>query len=424
MEAPIHLSQLELTEPITDIQLPLREDSKSYNAVQLLVSMQHIPVGHVLLTTQDLSASAVSHQVWQELGTVLNERRTRVGLPALREIAGDGIPAEEQLGDEVVNCPLISVVVCTRDRPESLMKTLKDLAALNYSPFEVVVVDNAPSSEATRDAVLGCFGNDSRFRYVCEPRPGLSRARNRGIAEAIGDYVAFTDDDVRVDQWWLDGIMRGFQASPDAACVTGMIATAEINNAIQLYFHIRADWGTSCERRLFDLFENSDDSPLYPYTVGRFGAGANFAITRTALKEIGSFDEALGAGAPSAGGEDLNIFMRVILSGHCLVYEPSAVVWHVHRAELAALSKQMRAYGTGLTAALTAIIMQSAKARRELPTKVLKGVAHMAKLQDGVQTNQTLPRGLVRREVIGYFMGPRLYMKGRRNLRRLRKLDA
>jgi hypothetical protein len=203
-----------------------------------------------------------------------------------------------------------------------------------------------------------------------------------------------------------------------------MIATAEINNPIQLYFHIRADWGASCERRLFDLFENSDDSPLYPYTVGRLGAGANFAVTRAVLKEIGGFDEALGAGAPSAGGEDLNVFMRIILGGHCLVYEPSAVVWHVHRADFAALSKQMRAYGTGLTAALIAIILQSARARRELPSKVLKGVAHMAKLQDGVQTNQTLPAGLVRREVFGYFLGPWLYLKGRRNLRRLRKVQA
>ncbi|TVZ07110.1 glycosyltransferase [Trebonia kvetii] len=421
MEAPILIGQLELTAPITDIQLPPREDGQVYTAVQLLVRMEHIPVGHVLLTIHDLRASAVSHQIWQTLGSVINERRGRVGLPALLEIPRDGIPVEKQLGGEVVSRPLVSVVVCTRDRPGSLMKTLKDLASLNYSSFEVVVVDNAPSSDATQNAVLDRFGADSRFRYVCEPRPGLSRARNRGILEAAGDYVAFTDDDVRVDQWWLDGIMRGFQTSANVECVTGMIATAEINNMVQLYFHIRAGWGTNCERRLFDLFEHSDASPLYPYTVGRFGAGANFAVTRAVVKEIGGFDEALGAGAPSGGGEDLNMFMRVILGGYCLVYEPSAVVWHEHRADLPALSKQMRAYGTGLTAALTAIMIQSARARRELPTRVLKGVAHMAKLQGGVRTNQNLPPGLVGREIIGYLMGPLLYMKGWGNLRRLRK---
>lgn len=424
MEAPIFIGQLELTEPITDIQLPLRTDGDVYNGIQLLVRMQRIPVGHVLLATDDLRASAISHQVWRALGTVINERRAHVALPALREIPADGIPVEEVLSDEPVKRPLVSVVVCTRDRPQSLTNALRDLAALKYSPFEVVVIDNAPSSDATRNVMLNEFGDDPRFRYVHERRPGLSCARNRGVLEASGDIVAFTDDDVRVDPWWLDGIIRGFQAAPDVACVTGMIATAEINNAVQLYFHIRVGWGVSCERRLFDLFENRDDSPLYPYAVGKFGAGANFAITRAALKEIGDFDEALGAGTPSGAGEDTNMFMRVILGGHRLVYEPSGIVWHVHRTELAALSKQIRAYGSGCAAAMTAIIVQNARARRELPTKVFKGVAHMAKLQDGVRTNQTVPSGLVKREVIGLVMGSWLYVKGRRNLRRPAELQA
>ena len=73
---------------------------------------------------------------------------------------------------------------------------------------------------------------------------------------------------------------------------------------------------------------------------------------------------------------------------------------------------------------MTAIIVQSARARRELPTKVLKGVAHMAKLQSGVRTNKTVPSGLVKREVIGLVMGSWLYVKSRRNLRRSPELQA
>src|SRR5262249_16299071 len=153
-------------------------------------------------------------------------------------------------------------------------------------------------------------------------------------------------------------------------CVTGLIATAQLDNAIQLYFHLRAGWGENCQQRIFDLAENRDDSPLYPYAVGSLGAGANFAISRIAVKDIGNFNEALGAGTPAGGGEDLNMFMRVILGGHRLVYEPSALVWHVHRAELASLAKQIRAYGTGCTAAMTAIVLADPRARRELPAKV------------------------------------------------------
>ena len=99
------------------------------------------------------------------------------------------------------------------------------------------------------------FGTDPRFRYVREPRPGLSCARNRGLAEASADIVAFTDDDVGVDPWWLNGIARGFRAASDVACVTGLIATAEIDNAAQLYFHLREGWGTNCDRRIYDLRE-------------------------------------------------------------------------------------------------------------------------------------------------------------------------
>jgi GT2 family glycosyltransferase len=418
VEAPIFIGELELSAPITDIRLPMHSSGDHYKGARLLVRIQHIPVGYVQVPADALTAELLARQVWQELGPSINSGRNRAGLPPLRELPINGISVEKPLSRDPEDRPFVSVVICTRDRPESLLKTLRDVAALNYDPFEVVVVDNAPSSDETQNAVAREFGDDPRFRYVREPRPGLSCARNRGLTEATADLVAFTDDDVRVDQWWLDGIVSGFQSASEVACVTGLIATAEIENAVQLYFHIRAGWGESCEPRIFDLAENRDDSPLYPYTVGRFGAGANFAVSRLALKDIGAFNEALGAGSPSGGGEDLHMFMRVILSGYRIVYAPSAVVWHVHRSDLAALSKQIRAYGTGCTAALTAIFLDSSKARRELPTKVVKGVLHMRKLTSGVRENETLPAGLVKRESVGFALGPWLYLKGKRGLRR------
>jgi GT2 family glycosyltransferase len=298
-----------------------------------------------------------------------------------------------------------------------VITALDGLTGLRYPSFEIVVVDNAPTSSATRDAIHSRFGADPRVRYVCEPRPGLSRARNRGVAEAAAEIVAFTDDDVRVDPWWLDGIVRGFRASPGASCVTGLIATAQLENSAQLYFHLREGWGTACERRLFDLAENRDESPLYPYSPGIFGAGANFAMSRTALKELGGFDEALGAGTISGGGEDLDMFMRVILAGHRLVYEPSAIVWHFHRTDLAELTRQMRAYGTGCTAALTAIVMKNPRSRLELPPRIGRGVLRVFTLSDRVKDNPTLPSGLMRREIGGLLAGPRLYLKARRALR-------
>jgi GT2 family glycosyltransferase len=424
LEAPIFIGELEITEPITSISLPVRQDARSYKGIRLLVRMRHLPIGYVLLRPDELAAAMICEQVWRQLSSAINAQRARSGLGPIAELPVEGLQvqatvAEETSAGEGCQCPLTTVVICTRDRPDSVIVALRGIAAMRYRPIEVVVVDNAPSSNAAMNAILAEFGDDPRFRYVREPRLGLSRARNRGVAESSGEIIAFTDDDVIIDPWWLDGIIRGFQAVPTVGCVTGLIATAEIENEAQLYFHLRAGWGMLCERRIFDLAEHRDNSALYPYSAGIFGSGANFAVSRQVFKQVGGFDEALGAGTPSGGGEDLNMFVRVILGGYRLVYEPSAIVSHVHRASVRELSKQMFAYGTGCTAALAALAWENRRARRELPSKIGSGLLRMLNLTSRVRGNPTLPPGLIRREISGLVVGPWLYLQGRRHLRRL-----
>ena len=427
MKAPIYIAELEISEAIKDIRLPIRTDGQTYNGVQLLVRMRGTPVGYAFLAADALDADAVARQVWSQLSCAISAHLERTGLPRVGALPVGGLPVSglpvgglpvaPEMAGESADFPMVSVVVCTRDRPDSVVTALRELAAVRYRAFEIVVVDNAPRTDATERAVRAAFEGDPRVRYVREPRPGLSCARNRGVAEASADIVAFTDDDVRVDPHWLEGIARGFRAAPDVACVTGLIATAQLENAAQLYFHLREGWGTECERRIFDLAENRDESPLYPYSPGIFGAGANFALSRTVLKELGGFDEALGAGTASGGGEDLDMFMRVILAGHRIVYEPSAIVSHVHRTDLAELTRQMKAYGSGLTAALTATVVKSRRARLEIPLRVARGMLRLFTLNDRVKDNPTLPPGLMRQELIGMLWGPWLYSKGRRRAR-------
>ena len=416
MEAPVFIDELELTEPIVDIRPTERVGGPAYNGVYLLVRLQHVPVGYVFMQSDTLGADTVARQVWERLSTAINARYELAGLPSVDSLPVSGLPVAAELEDGTTSRPFASVVVCTRNRPESVLVTLRSLLAMHYRPFEIVVIDNAPNSDATKDALLAAYAEDPRVRYVRELRPGLSCARNRGLAEAAGEIVAFTDDDVTVDPWWLNGIVRGFHAVPDVACVTGMAATAQLENAEQLYFHLREAWGAVCERRVFDLSENRDASPLYPYSPGIFGAGANFAVSRTVMKEVGGFDEALGAGTVSGGGEDLEIFMRIILSGNRLVYEPAAIVSHYHRTDLAELTRQMRAYGTGNTAALAAIMLRVPRARRDVPLRIVPGVLRIFTLNDRVKDNPTLPRGLMAKEVRGLLAGPWLYFKARRRI--------
>lgn len=416
MKAPIFIGDLELTAPISDIKLPVRDDGTSYNGVFLLVKLQRTPVGYAFLPPHALDAQQIARQLQEQLGDAINELYRRAGLPGVNTLPIDGLAPVAALSNDIVDRPMISVVVCTRDRPESIINMLRSVTAVHYEPFEIVVVDNAPSSDATRDAVLAEYGDDPRIRYVREPRPGVSCAKNRGLLEASADIVAFTDDDVTVDPWWLDGVVRGFRAAPEVACVTGLVATARLENAVQLYFHLRQGLWV-CNRRIFDLTENRDDSPLFPYSPGKFGMGANFAVTRALMKEIGPFDEALGAGTVTGAGEDIDIFMRIILSGNRIVYEPTSIVSHYHRVGLAQLDDQMLRYGSGFTAALCAIALRVPRARYELPLKILRGIPRMFTLNDRTKDNSTLPPGLMKREYQGFLIGPALYYKARRRLR-------
>jgi cellulose synthase/poly-beta-1,6-N-acetylglucosamine synthase-like glycosyltransferase len=418
METPVLVGELELTDRITDISLPVRADGERYQGVRLLVRMQRIPVGYASISRDELSATAVASHVWRQLGPAVNTRRSRVGLPALTTLSVNGLAREEALAEEVTHRPFVSVVINTRDRPDSALSTVRRLTSLCYQPYEVIVVDNAPSSNLTRDAIRQEFRDDPRLRYVREPRQGSSFAKNRGVAESSGDIIAFTDDDVIVDRWWLEGIMRGFGQAEGVACVTGLIPTARLENIAQLYFDRRQAWGTAFERRIFDLTEHRDSSPLYPYSAGIFGAGANFAMAREALTELGGFDQALGAGTRCGGGEDLDVFMRTILAGHRIVYEPSAIVAHVHRADLSDLSRQMRTYGSGCTAALTAVLLHNRRARVELPTKIIAGAIRVAKVSERTKGDASLPSGLLAEERRGMLRGPWLYLRTKLALRR------
>ena len=315
---------------------------------------------------------------------------------------------------------LVSVVVCTRDRAGQLAACLDRLRALTYAPLEIVVVDNAPTDASTRDLVTAVAAEDPRFRYVHEPRPGLSRARNAGLAAARGRYLAYTDDDVAVDPGWVEGLLRGFGRADGVGCVTGLVATAGIAGAAEEYFDARAaSWSTRCEPLVWSMAEGSDD-PLFPYSPGVFGTGASLALDRALLVGLGGFDEALGAGTRTRGGEDLDVFVRVLRAGHALAYEPAAVVWHHHRADREALLGQMYGYGTGLSAFLTKALLQ-ADTRREVLGRVPLGLRRIAAIRR--TTSERLPEpaaapgGALLREFLGFAAGPLLYLQARRALR-------
>jgi glycosyltransferase involved in cell wall biosynthesis len=245
-----------------------------------------------------------------------------------------------------------AVIVCTVGRLDVLERTLDSLAKMRCNDWHIVVVDNRPGVGETK-ALVEQFAAQVRIRYVVEPRPGLGIARNAGVASASeADYVAFTDDDVVLDEDWLAWLLAPF-CEDRVEASTGLVMPLSLDSIVQKRFEIYAGFGKGLVRDVFSLHMDRQDDRfrlIYPFSGGMFGSGNSMAFRREALIAQGGFDPALGAGTPTGGGEDIAAFTDLILRGGRLVYEPRSVCWHEHRSDSAGLDAQMHNYGIGLSA--------------------------------------------------------------------------
>jgi GT2 family glycosyltransferase len=230
----------------------------------------------------------------------------------------------------------VSVVICTRDRPAELARCLASLPAQSLTPDEIIVVDNASVSDETRQVSL-----NAGVRYVRESRPGLDIARNTGARACRGEIVAYTDDDVVLDENWLKRLVGAFD-EPDILAVTGLVLPGELETPAQWHFESRWSFGRGFRRKDFGPeFYAQDSTEACP--VWEIGAGASMAFRRSVFEDIGYFDERLDVGAAGCSG-DSEYWHRVLSAGGRCRYEPASVAYHFHRREMDGLRKQVRAY--------------------------------------------------------------------------------
>jgi glycosyltransferase involved in cell wall biosynthesis len=235
--------------------------------------------------------------------------------------------------------PPFTVAVCTRERPCSLERCLAALRRLDYPHFEVVVVDNASRDEATREVVAQA---GSLFRYVREQTPGLNWARNRAVAEAGHDLIAFCDDDAQASPGWLAAIADAL-ADPQVAAVTGLVLPMELVTRAQRLFE---QYGHGmCKGFVPHRFHGPSLTAHQLIQAQAVGVGANMAFRRGTFDAIGGFDTALDVGTPALGGGDLDFFHRILAAGLTIQYEPAAWMRHQHRRDYDALRQQLYANG-------------------------------------------------------------------------------
>ncbi|MBC8135425.1 MAG: glycosyltransferase family 2 protein, partial [Fibrella sp.] len=121
--------------------------------------------------------------------------------------------------------PIVSVLICTRNRADELVHALRSVLSNRHTAFEVVVIDQS-DDHATRDVVRSCHAEaDGRvsLRHVPTDTRGLSLARNLAIAQARGEIIAFTDDDCTVGEDWVENIATLFTDDPDLYMVYGQV---------------------------------------------------------------------------------------------------------------------------------------------------------------------------------------------------------
>ncbi|MEU1847805.1 glycosyltransferase [Streptomyces sp. NPDC019990] len=326
--------------------------------------------------------------------------------------------------------PFTSVVVATRERAGQLARALDSLLAQDHPRFEIVVVDNAPVTGGTRELVERKYAE--RVRYVCEPVPGLASAHNAGLGAVRGEVVAFTDDDVVADPRWLTELTAPFAADAGLGCSTGLILPARLTTPAQVLLERHGGFAKGFTPRTYDPAHPPGDEPLFPFTAGRFGSGANMAFRTAVLREVGGFDPATGAGTAARGGDDLYGFVRVLAQGHRLRYTPYALVWHHHRETWRDLETQAYGYGAGLTAYLTAVLVNRpsllpaflarlprglARARALTAVRVTEGADGGGTPGDHDVRTHPWPRRLSRLQRRGMVYGPVGYLKARRALR-------
>ena len=218
----------------------------------------------------------------------------------------------------------LSLIIPTHNRASDLIFALESVArqTLPHAEWEVVVVDNC-STDSTEEEVrkFAEAHPDLNIRLVYEGEAGVSHARNRGISSTTAPFIAFIDDDERVNPEFLVAYLEFFRTHPQAEVAGGRI--------IAEYPEGRPAW---MSRWVEMPIANPMDygAEVCPFPRGKVPGGGNMAFRRDIFAKIEGFDAQLGrVGRELIGGEENDLFERILLSGRTIWYVPNAVMWHI-----------------------------------------------------------------------------------------------
>src|SRR5437868_2502578 len=193
--------------------------------------------------------------------------------------------------------PDISIVVCTQNRAEMLrgaLTSLYDLATNGFA-YEIVVIDNGSKDHTQQVIAAAAIESKHPLRGACEPEKGIVAARNRGIREARGRWIAFFDDDQLADSRWLAELYHG---TTEWRC---RVVGGSVHLTVPAGCDRRLD---PTVRMLLGEAKLANEPRMYG---GRLTPGCgNLMIERTVFDEVGMFERTV-----DGRGEDTDLFSRI-----------------------------------------------------------------------------------------------------------------
>ena len=216
----------------------------------------------------------------------------------------------------------LSVILCTYNRSNGLIRTLESLQSQDLPKnfaWEVVVVDNNSTDDTPEKVREFTERSELIVRYVKEKKQGLSHARNKGVAEARGRYLHFTEDDEIADKDLIREIYSTFKTCK-CDCVGGRI-----------YLKCEDEMPRWLSQELWGFlgYLNYGDNVL-PMDEQQYPFGGNMTFSREVFDRIGLFNINMGRkGDQLFGGEEIDFFRRLLSAGGKGVYQPKALVYHV-----------------------------------------------------------------------------------------------
>lgn len=204
--------------------------------------------------------------------------------------------------------PLVSVVILTRNRADSLTRALLAVSKLDYPNFEIIVVDNGSTDNTAQVA------SNFSARYVFSPaKNGFGQSRQLGINAACGEIIAWCDDDCVPVPEWLQHFVRRLQSEEDLGLLGGQVINVGFNE----------DKQNKGRSRL--LGRNGGLAFVADVRDAEFFGNMNIAVRRKAVQSVGGYDPFL-----KAGREEIDLAMSLRRNGFRVDYEPAAIVKHYH----------------------------------------------------------------------------------------------